>query len=178
MPDSVHEYGLVNRLQAQAFGVPGRRTFRVLAANDHDAASLWLEKTELAALGDAIGRELQRRRRRRDVAAPDPDAAFSGDPTLDFRVAQLALGYDPQEGLFLLFAYTPEDRDPNKPTFSCQATPGQFRALAEEIGRVVAAGRPNCPLCGQPMDPDGHACARTNGHLKQPIPPLQTDDED
>jgi len=29
---------------------------------------------------------------------------------------------------------------------------------------VVAQGRPVCPLCGQPMDPDGHFCPRANGH--------------
>ncbi|MBV9291748.1 MAG: DUF3090 family protein, partial [Frankiales bacterium] len=30
--------------------------------------------------------------------------------------------------------------------------------------RVVAAGRPPCPLCGNPLDPQGHVCPRQNGH--------------
>jgi len=29
---------------------------------------------------------------------------------------------------------------------------------------VVAAGRPPCPLCGNPLDPEGHVCPRQNGH--------------
>ena len=29
---------------------------------------------------------------------------------------------------------------------------------------LVAAGRPPCPICGQPLDPDGHVCPRSNGH--------------
>jgi hypothetical protein len=29
---------------------------------------------------------------------------------------------------------------------------------------LVRAGRPACPLCGNPMDPEGHSCPRTNGH--------------
>ena len=29
---------------------------------------------------------------------------------------------------------------------------------------VVAAGRLPCPLCGQPLDPQGHICTRRNGH--------------
>jgi hypothetical protein len=29
---------------------------------------------------------------------------------------------------------------------------------------LVEQGRPPCPLCGYPLDPEGHACPRTNGH--------------
>jgi uncharacterized repeat protein (TIGR03847 family) len=180
MPDSRHDYGPVNRIESEAFGVPGQRTFRVFVANQSDAAALWMEKDQLAALGRAIETQLGRLRALRadrDTPAPDPSQAYTGDPSLDFRVAQLALGFDEREGAFLLLAYTPEDEDQDRPTFSCQATPGQFRDLAQQIQRVVGAGRPNCPLCGQPMDPSGHPCARTNGHLKQRIPPIQTDED-
>jgi hypothetical protein len=31
--------------------------------------------------------------------------------------------------------------------------------------RIVAAGRPPCPLCGAPLDPQGHICPRRNGHF-------------
>jgi uncharacterized repeat protein (TIGR03847 family) len=179
MPDSRHDYGPVNRIEGEAFGEPGKRTFRVYVANETDAAALWMEKEQLAALGRAIETQIGRLRAprgRREPAAPSPASAYSGAPSLDFRVAQLALGFDEREGAFLLLAYTPEDEDPDKPAFSCQATPGQFRALAEQIQRVVSAGRPTCPLCAQPMDPAGHPCARANGHLKQPIPPVEDDD--
>ena len=43
---------------------------------------------------------------------------------------------------------------------------GTARAFIERTRKVVRAGRPVCPLCGRPMDPDGHACPKTNGHLK------------
>jgi uncharacterized repeat protein (TIGR03847 family) len=36
--------------------------------------------------------------------------------------------------------------------------------LAIAIVRLVEAGRPLCPLCGGPLDPQGHDCPRTNGH--------------
>jgi len=38
------------------------------------------------------------------------------------------------------------------------------RAFVERAARVVASGRPPCPLCGQPLDPQGHICPRRNGH--------------
>jgi len=36
---------------------------------------------------------------------------------------------------------------------------GTARAFAKRTREVVGAGRPMCPLCGEPMDPDGHTCA-------------------
>jgi uncharacterized repeat protein (TIGR03847 family) len=43
-------------------------------------------------------------------------------------------------------------------------TPEETRAFIERAKRVVAAGRPPCPLCGQPLDPEGHRCPRHNGY--------------
>ncbi len=44
------------------------------------------------------------------------------------------------------------------------ATRSQMRALGEHALQVVQAGRPDCPLCGRPIDADGHFCPRTDGH--------------
>jgi uncharacterized repeat protein (TIGR03847 family) len=43
-------------------------------------------------------------------------------------------------------------------------TPGVARAFAQRAAMIVAAGRPPCPLCGLPLDTDGHICPRQNGH--------------
>jgi uncharacterized repeat protein (TIGR03847 family) len=43
-------------------------------------------------------------------------------------------------------------------------TPDETRAFIERAKRVVSAGRPPCPLCGQPLDPAGHRCPRHNGY--------------
>ena len=40
------------------------------------------------------------------------------------------------------------------------------RAFARRAVAVVAAGRPPCPFCGQPLDPDGHICPRANGYRR------------
>jgi uncharacterized repeat protein (TIGR03847 family) len=42
------------------------------------------------------------------------------------------------------------------------ATRLQVRAMAAKGAEAVAAGRPLCPLCDQPMDPSGHRCPRWN----------------
>jgi uncharacterized repeat protein (TIGR03847 family) len=43
-------------------------------------------------------------------------------------------------------------------------TPQATRAFIDRARRVVNAGRPPCPLCGQPLDPAGHLCPRHNGY--------------
>ena len=41
----------------------------------------------------------------------------------------------------------------------------EHKAADQRIdAEVVAAGRLPCPLCGQPLDPQGHICPRRNGH--------------
>ena len=55
MFDAQHVFGPAARLQAQAIGDPGQRTFRILIeSQDGRAAALWLEKEQLQALGLAV----------------------------------------------------------------------------------------------------------------------------
>lgn len=43
----------------------------------------------------------------------------------------------------------------------------QARAFAQRAKRVVDAGRPSCPFCGNPIDPSGHLCVRANGFRRR-----------
>ena len=40
------------------------------------------------------------------------------------------------------------------------------RAFAKRALAVVAAGRPPCPFCTEPLDPAGHVCPRANGYRR------------
>jgi uncharacterized repeat protein (TIGR03847 family) len=40
------------------------------------------------------------------------------------------------------------------------------RAFAQRAASVVAAGRPACPFCTLPLDPEGHICPRQNGYRR------------
>jgi uncharacterized repeat protein (TIGR03847 family) len=62
-----------------------------------------------------------------------------------------------------------EDEDDDEPAddldrLRVRLTPEATRAFIDRARRVVAAGRPPCPLCGQPLDPAGHLCPRHNGY--------------
>lgn len=169
MVDSPHNFGQVIRLEASAVGQPGQRTFRLLVANGESSASLWMEKEELQALGIAIDQLLARLSRRsqwKTYGAPvepwQPTEDVPSNPQIDFKVAQLSLGYDSESRTFTLMVHDSDD-DPEGPaTFSCTATTSQLRRLGDQITAVIAAGRPRCPLCGDPLEPEGHQCIRSN----------------
>lgn len=85
-------------------------------------------------------------------------------PDVEFKVGQLALGYDEAQKLYLLLAHEVES-DPEGPArFSCQASRPQLRLLGESIAPLLAAGRPRCPMCEAPLGGGQHVCPRANGH--------------
>jgi uncharacterized repeat protein (TIGR03847 family) len=97
-------------------------------------------------------------------AAESRDAAASVPPDVEFKVGQLALGYDETERLYLILAHDVESDADGPARFSCQATRPQLRALAQTIVPLLAAGRPRCPACEAPLGTGKHICPRANGH--------------
>ena len=62
---------------------------------------------------------------------------------------------------------SPADRaplsDPTRASLRVRLTRAQVVGFIAHATDLVEAGRPPCPLCGNPMG-DDHACPRTNGH--------------
>lgn len=168
----MNDFGGVDSLEAEAIGQPGQRTFRLRIRSGTAAASVWLEKEQLAALSLALRQLLgQLSGGEMPEPRPPPDLMpdFPAEPDVDFKVGRLALGYDDSEGKLIIFAYDTEAGEDSPPTLACRATPGQARALSDMADAAVAAGRPICPLCGGPIDPEGHICPRSNGHGRREI---------
>jgi uncharacterized repeat protein (TIGR03847 family) len=95
----------------------------------------------------------------------------------EFRVGTLGLAYDVDTATVVIEAIaageteavevdpdTEEEKDEDLDRLRVRLTPQEVRAFVERARRVVAAGRPPCPLCGQPLDPKGHLCPRHNGY--------------
>ena len=174
MEDVRYNFETVNRLEAEAIGRPGQRTFRVIVASERgETAVVWIEKEQLQALGEAIDRLLAqvgpRRTRRLDLAPqpPQPATPLLDAPTVEFKAGQLGLGYEAEQRLCLLVAHDIEGDPEGPPTLRCLIKQSQFRRLSEQISGIVATGRPRCPMCGTPL-PDGpHFCPPSNGHLSR-----------
>ncbi|MDQ4129882.1 MAG: DUF3090 domain-containing protein [Actinomycetota bacterium] len=162
-------------LRVEALGEPGRRRFRILAAIDGETYILWMEKQQVQALGLALEQLLEQ--------LPDAPSLFGGDtpPGLldedthnQFRVGRIELAFDERLERIIIAAHDIEQEEMDEsPTLAVRISRDQARSLSAEAAVVVAAGRPRCPMCGSPMDPEGHVCPQQNGHL-----PLTLQDED
>jgi uncharacterized repeat protein (TIGR03847 family) len=69
-----------------------------------------------------------------------------------------------QAGQLLAAFEGTEDDEDGPDTLRVRLSPDDARVFVNRAIAVVAAGRLPCPLCGQPLDPQGHICPRRNGH--------------
>ncbi|GIU84101.1 MAG: hypothetical protein KatS3mg008_0876 [Acidimicrobiales bacterium] len=144
-------------------GPPGRRLFLVQIVTLADALTVKFEKIQLAALARHLERLLG------DLPPPDPDEcrrARSGliRPARPAWVAgEIGLAWDQRRDRFLisLEEEAPEG-DPTAQHVTLAITRAQATAFVQRTAELLAAGRPLCPLCGDPVDPDGHMCPRSN----------------
>ena len=160
-----NEFTSVSRILPEAFGEPGKRTFRIQVDSASSSASVWVEKEDLFQLALAIQQIMGTLSEEQTTPRGFPtEREAPGLTNLDFKAVNFALGHDPGRGLFVIDAYDPDDSQ--DPLIRVWLDKRQMLDFAEEAMRVCAAGRPLCPLCGRAIDPDGHRCARVNGHAK------------
>jgi len=105
MAEAQHDFASVDAIDAESIGTPGKRTFRLRILRGDDSAALWMEKQQLAALGEALPRLLEQLNTPDQHADEDAEsiASFPDDPTIEFKVGRMALGYAAQEDRFYRF---------------------------------------------------------------------------
>lgn len=164
----------VDHLTTGTIGPPGQRVFYLQAAQGDQLVSLRLEKTLVAALVRYLGALLA------DLppAGPLPTELGLREPVVaEWVVGGLGASYDEQADRVVLLAEEMAAAEPVGDELVAEehegavarfgATREQVAAFAMHGAGVVEAGRPPCPLCGQPLDAEGHVCARLNGHRPQ-----------
>ncbi len=163
------------RLRVEALGEPGQRRFRMLVAVHGETHIVWMEKQQLQALGLAVEQILEQ------VAPEGPELDSSDVPVeLDeqtshqFRLGRVELGFEEPIGRIVISAFDlQQDEESTTPSLSIRLSRAQAKSLSVDAATVAAAGRPRCPMCGSPMDREGHVCPEQNGHL-----PLSFDEDE
>jgi uncharacterized repeat protein (TIGR03847 family) len=92
-------------------------------------------------------------------------------------VGSLAVGYDESHDRVVVEAselIEPEETEeeggsapgPDPAMARFRISRAQAAAFVERANELMKGGRPTCPVCSRPMDPEGHVCPRANGHVK------------
>jgi uncharacterized repeat protein (TIGR03847 family) len=151
---------------AGAIGEPGHRVFYVQAQGDGLVVSLKLEKQQVGALAEYLS----------GLLADLPTVDEAEVPTLldligpivpEWTVGTLAVAWDEVNDRMVLVAEellseTEVEAAATPATARFRVTREQVAGFVERARELVAGGRPPCPLCGGPLDPEGHACPRLN----------------
>lgn len=162
-----------DRFVPGTIGEPGDRTFYLQARKGGTVVSVGLEKTQVAALAARLDDLLD--------AIDAPTQATADEHPLEepvvelFRVGAMALAWDPASEAVVIEAQTPtedgdyvelpDDAEDGPDLLRVRIGASDARAFVRRAEALISAGRPACPFCGQPLDPTGHFCPRSNGHL-------------
>lgn len=174
MSEKQFELDPVDHITADAIGKPGERVFYLHAWQGERVLTVIIEKMQLETLAIGIEQFLS------EVHEQNPDLAEAPSdyiedlmritPPVDplFRVGVISLGYDQQDDKVVLIMRElsigdlSAEEEMTGVRFWC--TRAQARALARWGAEVVKGGRPICPQCNAPIEPDGHFCPKKNGH--------------
>jgi uncharacterized repeat protein (TIGR03847 family) len=162
----------VTRITAGALGEPSRRVF-ILQVQIGDQTVSWvIEKAQATALSEALPLLLDEVRAEfpelgEPLVAAAPNLTLREPLEPEFRVDSIGVGYDRVHDLVVLTlaqgnaeSDAPEDllEEEGPGETHIYATRGQAWLLGRRAEEVVAAGRPYCPSCGEPIDDFGHFC--------------------
>jgi uncharacterized repeat protein (TIGR03847 family) len=180
MPTRVYEFAWPDRVVIGTIGAPGARTFYLQVRTGKDIVSIALEKQQSAQLAEKIDEILDQL----GTIDGNPFSVPAGTPIElvdndqleaveeQFRTGTMSLGWDPTTAQIVIEAYPlsemdDEDADGEMPgedetdaaeMLLVRMPVGTARAFAKRTREIVGAGRPACPRCGYPIDPEGHVC--------------------
>ena len=164
-----------DRFVAGTVGPAGERAFFLQARKGGAVVSVALEKVQVAALATRMEDVLAAV----DHSPPssmEPDAEPLDEPVIGlFRVGAMAIAWDPATKMLVIEARDSseegeypdvEDDEADGPDLlRVRISPDEAHGFVRRSAALMSAGRPACPFCGQPLNPEGHFCPRSNGHL-------------
>lgn len=154
---------------AGAVGEPGARTFFLQVIEAGQVVSLKCEKQQVGALAEYLAALLD------DLPPVETTITAAqlelATPVLaEWTAGSMGVAYDEDDQRFvvvideLVVEDEPSEEAPGVARF--RLTAQQVTAFVPHAEELVGSGRPACPLCGRPMNPDGHVCPRSNGHSR------------
>jgi uncharacterized repeat protein (TIGR03847 family) len=165
----------VSHITSDAIGAPGQRVFYIQAwqAERPQPVTLIVEKIQLQSLAIGVEKlmaDLEREKPGLSQALTDYESEIMRIlPPVDpiFRAGEIGIGYDEATDLVIVLAKEivledTQEEDASMVRFWC--TRSQIRRMARWSLEVINRGRPICPQCQQPMEPEGHFCPKKNGH--------------
>lgn len=151
---------------AGTVGPPGRRVFYLQARDGDLVVTVRCEKQQVAALAEYLDGLLE------DLE-PAPYGVAVAETELaepvneEWTVGPIGVAYDDESDRIIVVLEelrdeAEDDDDHDGGAVRLRLSRAQVAAFVSHGRELVAAGRPACRFCGQPVDADGHPCPRMN----------------
>ncbi len=163
-----YKFDEVEFLSAVAVGAPGKRTFFLIMGKKNNWLRIWVEKEHLQALALGIEQLLFNLEQEHIPLPQESEENLPAEdipsklPSAELEIVQMTLGYKEERAIIELVVQRSGSQEDNPAEVYCQATITQLKNLRRQAKTVCAAGRPLCPVCGGPIDPEGHMCPKLN----------------
>ena len=181
MARQIYVFDQPDRFVAGAVGEPGKREFYLQARKGAFLVTVGLEKTQVAVLAErlaALVDEVRRQGLEGGVGGQPTETQRLETPIREmFRVGTMTLSWDGDDHVVTIEARAQgaddddetlevaDDDEDGPDVLRVRMNARTAQTFAERALAVVASGRPPCPFCGLPLEPQGHMCPRRNGHL-------------
>jgi uncharacterized repeat protein (TIGR03847 family) len=191
----VHRFDPPERFVPGTVGEPGARTFFLQARTGAQVTSVALEKQQVQILGERVAELLDELIQSEDaqstIPAMTPVALIDNDPLEqpiqeEFRAGTITLSWDADDERVVIEVFPVAEIEVEIPAEAAEQElidlpivepepeevllvrlpAAMARSFAARAESVVAAGPATCPLCGGPVDVDGHLCPRANGYRR------------
>ena len=149
---------------AGAVGPPGQRVFYLQGREGRTLVTLKSEKEQVRALGEYLSSLLERVP---DTGEPRPTSLALLEPVQEaWAVGTIGVGHDEATGrVVVVLSGVVEEEGDEAPSARFAITRAQAAAFVDRAQELMRGGRPICPMCSGAIDPDGHVCPRSNGHV-------------
>jgi uncharacterized repeat protein (TIGR03847 family) len=173
MADNEIIFDPVDHITTDAIGPPGKRVFYLQAWKGNRTLTLLIEKFQVQSLAVGVEQFLEEIEQRypntENVSSAYDEQRMHIQPPVDplFRIGELGLSYDVDRDMVIVIAreVASGEKTAEEGTVArLFCTRAQIQALTQWGMEVVDRGRPICPYCGQPEEPEGHFCPKKNGH--------------
>jgi len=182
MSRTIHLFDPPDRFSAGTLGEPGSRTFFLQAVQGPKVVSVILEKSQLSAITERLAYLLRALKKNHisgeRVGDESHDTTLSLPILEEFRVGLIALTWLEDRGIISLTLQaltsdgemgeeiSDEEEEDAPDILRVNMSVQMAAAFANRSELLISAGRPPCPFCSLPLDPNGHLCPRENGYRR------------
>jgi uncharacterized repeat protein (TIGR03847 family) len=175
MPTHQWKFDRPDRFIVGTIGAPGEREFYFQVRQGNTLVSLATEKSQASALAARVSTIIREVKKNTPLSSVQATGNDDGPLELpldsEFTVGAIGIAFDPSD-LEIEISFR-SDLDESEdaaesmlPTVDVRLDLSLALAFVSRTQALVAGGRPLCPFCISPINPEGHLCPRANGYRR------------